>query len=97
MSPQRADAYRRVLRTLADLGPTKLQADEQERVRAAADTLLFSAEIEGDEARAAVDDIETLRGALVDSGRWEGVTAGRLAADIRACGPPEPAAALSPA
>ena len=97
MSPQRADAYRRVLRTLADLGPTKLQADEQERIRAAADALLFSAGIDGDEARAAVDDIETLRGALVDSGRWEDATASRLAADVRACGPPEPAPALSTA
>lgn len=90
MSPQRSDAYRRVLRTLADLGPTKLLAPEQERIRAAADNLIFSAQVDGEEALAAVDDIESLRGSLVHSGRWERATADQLVADIRACGPAEP-------
>ena len=41
MTSERSQAYGRVAHTLADLGPTKLLADEQRRVREAADTLLF--------------------------------------------------------
>jgi hypothetical protein len=37
----RAQAYGRVVKTLDDLGPTKLLADEQETIRSAADALLF--------------------------------------------------------
>lgn len=91
MSPQRADAYRRVLETLANLGPSKLLPEEQDRIRRAADELIFSAELDQDPgARAALSDIETLRRSLVSSGRWELMTAEQLAADVRACGPPEP-------
>ena len=39
MSPERTQAYKRVMRTLSDIGPSKLLATEQERVRDAADTL----------------------------------------------------------
>src|SRR5438105_2840002 len=42
MTPERAYAYRRVLHTLNELGPTKLLGPEQERIRAAADSLLFT-------------------------------------------------------
>lgn len=42
MTSERAQAYGRVMSTIEDLGPTKLQAGEIERIRDAADTLLFS-------------------------------------------------------
>jgi hypothetical protein len=88
MSPERTFAYRRVLQTLADMGPSKLQSSEQDRVRFAADTLLFSTDLYGDEsAREALTDSEQLCRSLVDSGRWEPVTAQQLADDIRSCGP----------
>ena len=88
MSPERTHAYRRVLQTLQDLGPSKLQPAEQDRIRDAADTLIFSAELLDDgAAQAALEDSEQLCRALVESGRWETVTAARLADDIRQCGP----------
>jgi hypothetical protein len=84
---QRTQAYRRVISTLEDIGPTKLQHEEQERIRDAADTLIFSSGLADDAAREALDDTRRLCQALVDSGRWEQATAGRLASDIRDCGP----------
>ena len=46
MTSERTQAYGRVVRTLQDVGPTKLHAAEQERVRDAADTLIFAATYE---------------------------------------------------
>jgi hypothetical protein len=93
MSPERAHAYRRVLQTLNDLGPSKLLDGEQDRIRSAADSLFFTSDIVEDvAAQEALEDVERLCSALVESGRWEQVTAERLAGDLSACGPePEPA------
>jgi hypothetical protein len=90
MSPERTQAYRRVMHTLDELGPSKLLSDEQDRIRHAADNLIFSADF-GDDgaARAALLDTEQLCAALVDSGRWEPATAERLERDVRECGPAE--------
>jgi hypothetical protein len=88
MSPERTRAYRRVVQTLDDLGPSKLLDPEQDRVRDAADSLIFSADLAEDTAaREALEDVERLCNDLVGSGRWEQVTADRLAADVAACGP----------
>lgn len=98
MSPERTHAYRRVIQTLADLGPSKLQQSEQDRIRYAADNLIFSVDLGADsEAQAALDDAEGLLGALVQSGRWEQVTAARLADDLRGCGPEQQPVALQAA
>jgi hypothetical protein len=88
MSPERTNAYRRVLQTLNELGPSKLQSGEQDRVRDAADNLIFCQDLGDDQsARDALRDTQILFEVLVDSGRWEQVTADRLSDDIRACGP----------
>jgi hypothetical protein len=88
MSPERTQAYRRVLQTLDDLGPSKLLGDEQDRIRSAADSLIFSSGLQEDPAaREALDDVESLCEALVQSGRWEQVTATRLSGDLHECGP----------
>ena len=88
MSPERSNAYRRVMKTLEDVGPSKLLETEQQRIRYAADNLIFSGDLSNDvEAQDALDDVETLCSALVESGRWEQVTASRLAADVYECGP----------
>jgi hypothetical protein len=88
MSPERTQAYSRVLHALEELGPSKLQSGEQDRIRYAADSLVFCQEIEVDEsAREALADTRLLVDVLVDSGRWERVTADKLLEDIRACGP----------
>jgi hypothetical protein len=88
MSPERTQAYGRVMHTLAELGPSKLLADEQERVRDAADTLIFAAGlIEDPAAVEALADVESLCASLVVSGRWTEITAARLGKDLRECGP----------
>ena len=86
MTNERTQAYARVLRTLDDVGPTKLHADEQSRVREAADTLIFAADI--DEARPALADVEALAEHLVATGRWTEQRAAGLVQDVLACGPP---------
>jgi len=92
MSPERTLAYRRVIKTLIELGPSKLLDVEQDRIRYAADNLIFSSDVAEDvAAREALDDVERLCHALTDSGRWERVTAERLANDLSACGPKRPA------
>ncbi|MGO9788491.1 MAG: hypothetical protein ACLP8S_02880 [Solirubrobacteraceae bacterium] len=89
MSPERTNAYRRVIKTVNELGPSKLLGSEQERIRYAADNLLFSSDLAEDvAAREALVDVERLFQALTESGRWEQVTAARLANDLCACGPP---------
>ncbi len=86
MSPERSQAYTRVMHTLAELGPSKLQRQEQDRVRYAADNLIFASALDGEAALVLTDALE-LCDALVGSGRWEAVTATQLASDITACGP----------
>jgi hypothetical protein len=88
MSPERTSAYRRVTQTLQELGPSKLWDGEQDRIRFAADSLIFSSDLDQDSsAREAWIDAEELCRDLVQSGRWEKVTADRLSSDIRQCGP----------
>ena len=85
MNTERTQAYGRVVKTLEELGPTKLQSAEQERVREAADTLIFAADL--DEARAAMTDIDVLAEHLVASDRWSEERAQQLVEDVLACGP----------
>ena len=92
MSPERSNAYRRVMKTLEDVGPSKLLEQEQQRIRYAADNLVFSRDLENDvEAQLALLEVESLCRTLVESGRWEQVTAARLADDLYQCGPAAPA------
>jgi hypothetical protein len=88
MTAERAHAYRRVTHTLSELGPSKLLSGEQERIRKAADSLLFCPALDDADAREGLADIEALCRSLVESGRWERATAMRLVHDISACGPP---------
>ena len=94
MTNERTQAYGRVVQTLDELGPSKLQAREQARIRDAADTLIFASSV--DETRDALRDMGVLAEALVRSGRWLEETVDRLLEDLLACGPvqvPEQAAA----
>lgn len=85
MNTERTQAYGRVVKTLEDLGPTKLQPAELERVRDAADTLIFASGI--DETREAMADIDSLTEHLVASDRWSDERAKQLVEDLLACGP----------
>lgn len=89
MNADRAAAYARVMATLRELGPSKLVAGEQETIRGAADSLLFSHDLLGDEdARRALESVERLCRTLVESERWMRRSAERLADDVAGCGPP---------
>jgi hypothetical protein len=88
MTSERTQAYGRVVQTLAELGPTKLLPAEQSRVRDAADTLIFAADLA--EARESLLDMSRLAEHLVNSGRWLEERVDRLVADLLGCGP-EPA------
>ena len=90
MNSERTQAYGRVVKTLDDLGPAKLQPAERDRVREAADTLIFAAGPE--DARAALADVDALTEQLVASGRWSDERAKQLADDLLACGPVTPVA-----
>ncbi len=91
MNPERAHAYRRVIHTLGELGPAKLQPAEQERIRYTADSLVLCADLlEDDAARDSLEDTELLCEVLVQSGRWERATADQLVDDLRGCGPELP-------
>jgi hypothetical protein len=85
MNTERTQAYGRVVKTLDEIGPTKLQPAEQDRVRDAADTLIFAADL--DEARAAMADVDSLAEHLVASDRWSEERARQLVDDLLACGP----------
>jgi hypothetical protein len=48
MTPERTHAYQRMIQTLKEIGPSKLLGDEQERIRYAADNLIFSRDLAED-------------------------------------------------
>jgi len=86
MTSERTQSYSRVVRTIDELGPTKLLAGEQQRIRDAADTLIFCAGIDEAE-RAAIADVDSLVGHLIESGRWTAERASELRDDVLGCGP----------
>ena len=90
MNSERTQAYGRVMKTLEDLGPAKLQPAEQDRIRDAADNLIFSAGF--DEAQTSLEDVDTLVEHLVASGRWSSERAQELLQDLLGCGPVAPVA-----
>jgi hypothetical protein len=75
------------MRALVDLGPTKLLADEEERLRAAADALFFCESADDNGAVEALSAARATIEHLVSSGRWTEETAAALAEDLSACGP----------
>jgi hypothetical protein len=75
------------MQTLAELGPTKLHEDEVDRLRDAADTLLFSEDMDDDAARTATREARSVIDNLVASDRWSDERAARLADDLAECGP----------
>jgi hypothetical protein len=91
MNSERTQAYGRIVKTLEDLGPAKLLAGEQERIRDAADTLIFASGPD-DHVIAAIEDVRTLAGHLAESGRWTEERAAQLVDDVTATGPLAPVA-----
>jgi hypothetical protein len=90
MTSERTQAYGRIIKTLEDIGPAKLQPAEEQRIRDAADNLLFAADL--DEARATLADVDALAEHLVGSGRWTSERTAELVQNLQGCGPVTPVA-----
>jgi hypothetical protein len=88
MTSERACAYRAVAGILRELGPAKLMPAEQQRIREAADALIFSDSLVTDEAaQDAVRDIGALCRHLLESERWSARRVAELLDAVQACGP----------
>ena len=84
---ERSQAYGRVIRTVREVGPTKLLPSEQDTLREAADALFFTDDALGDpDALAAVGRVEALAAHLVETMRWAPERAAELVEDVVACG-----------
>jgi hypothetical protein len=88
MNTDRTHAYSRVVKTLDDLGATKLQPSELDRIREAADTLIFATSAE--ESSPALRDVGELCEHLVAVDRWTEERAEQLLSDLQDCGPVSP-------
>jgi hypothetical protein len=87
MTSLRATAYRRVVKTLRDLGAAKLWPAEQACIREAADALLFCRDLDDSDARHAVAAVTVLTDDLIEAKRWTSLRAMQLLDDIWGCGP----------
>ena len=94
MTSERSKAYGRVMKTLDDLGPSKLMPGETEGLREAADMLLFCDDLAADpHAARALRETRALAHHLVESGRWLAETVETLVRDIEGTGPLAPVTA----
>jgi hypothetical protein len=92
MNAERAQAYGRVMKTLNDMGPAKLQPRERELVREAADAMLFAEDAQQDaHALMAMRALSEMAENLIESERWMFESADRLLRDVEDCGPAAPA------
>ena len=87
MTSARANAYRRVVETLRDVGPAKLWPAEQACIRDAVDELLFCTDLDDEVVRHALAAVAVLTDDLIDAERWTPPRAQRLLDDVWACGP----------
>src|SRR5215217_5321715 len=91
MNAERAQAYGRVMKTLADMGPSKLQPRERDLVREAADAMLFAVDPQQDaHAVMAMRALQEMAENLIESERWLFESADQLLRDIEDCGPNAP-------
>jgi hypothetical protein len=84
------------MKALADLSASKLHETEQETIRTATDGLFFCEDLAANpDVRAALDALDLMLQRMVDADRLLPETAGRIAVDVRGCGPLEVAAVAS--
>ena len=88
VTPERAQAYGKLMDVVAAEGDEALEPDEQTLLREAADALFFCSDIElDDEARDALSRVGDLTGTLVGAERWDAARAERVLSDLEAAGP----------
>jgi len=90
MTPERSQAYGRLMRTVSATGEGALEPAEQAILREAADAMFFCEDIALDEdAGDALARVSDLAGQLVGAERWDPELAERVMEDLEACGPPQ--------
>ena len=90
MTPERSQAYGRLMKTVSASGEGALEPAEQAILREAADALFFCEDITlDDDASQALARVSDLAGQLVGAERWEPDLAERVMEDLEACGPPQ--------
>lgn len=88
VNANRSEAYGRVMKIVTDLTDSKLHPDEVEVVRNAADALLFCEDLSADSAaEQALSGLYGLTDRLVEGDRMTAEAAGKLTAEVEACGP----------
>jgi hypothetical protein len=88
MTPERSQAYGRLMKTVSASGEGALEPAEQAILREAADALFFCEDITlDDDARDALSRVSDLAGQLVGAERWDPELAERVMEDLEACGP----------
>ena len=90
MTPERSQAYGRLMKIVSAAGEGALEPAEQEILREAADALFFCEDLALDEdARESLSRVSDLAGQLVGAERWDPELAERVMEDLEACGPPQ--------
>ena len=90
MTPERSQAYGRLMRAIAATDDASLEPAEQEILREAGDALFFCEDIAlDDDARGALARVSDLTGQLVGAERWDPELAEQVLRDLEACGPPQ--------
>ena len=90
MTPERSQAYGRLMAVVSAEGEGALDAAEQQVIRDAGDALFFCEDIAlDDDARDALARVSDLAGQLVGAERWDPELAERVLQDLEDCGPPQ--------
>lgn len=90
MTPERSQAYGRLMKIVSATGETALEPAEQQLLRDAGDALFFCEDLAlDDDARDALSRVTDLAGQLVGAERWDPELAERVMEDLEACGPPQ--------
>ena len=90
MTPERSQAYGRLMKIVSATGEGALEPAEQQILREAGDALFFCEDITLDEdASRALSRVSDLAGQLVGAERWDPELAERVMEDLEACGPPQ--------
>jgi hypothetical protein len=90
VTPERSQAYGRLMKAISADGDDSLNAAEQQVLREAGDALFFCEDIAlDDDARDALSRVSDLSGQLVGAERWDPELAERVLQDLEDCGPPQ--------
>jgi hypothetical protein len=88
VTPERSQAYGRLMRVVSAEGDAALDPAEQQLLREAGDALFFCEDVALDQdARDALTRVSELTGQLVGDERWDPELAEQVLQDLEACGP----------